>query len=68
MPGQELSQPNPPPDPSTLSNDILAQAVKLDFANFLSNDDLQSIQAFRRAANYIAAGMSLLPKLLFPPP
>ncbi len=60
MPAQELTQPNPPPDPSTLSDVILDQAVKLDYANFLSKDDLESIQTFRRAANYIAAGASVI--------
>ncbi|KAK2463955.1 hypothetical protein APHAL10511_004006 [Amanita phalloides] len=57
MPG---NLPNPPPDPSSLPDDLLGLAVSLDTKNYLSPDDLRSIQMFRRAANYIAAAMIFL--------
>jgi xylulose-5-phosphate/fructose-6-phosphate phosphoketolase len=50
---------NPPPDPSSLSNDVLQLSVTLDTKNYLSTGDLKSIQLFRRAANYISAGIVL---------
>ena len=56
MPGQEIFQPNPPPDPSQLDDAILKFAVQLDTNQYLSDDELQSIQLFRRAADYIAGG------------
>ena len=61
MPAQELAQPNPPPDPSQLQDAILDWSVKLQTKDFLSSDELQSVRAFRRAADYIAAGVSSLP-------
>lgn len=54
---------NPPPDPSSLSNDVLQLSVTLDTKNYLSPGDLKSVQLFRRAANYIAAGILLSKKL-----
>ncbi|KAF5359300.1 hypothetical protein D9756_003216 [Leucocoprinus leucothites] len=60
MPGQLLTQPNPPPDPSCIPDSVLEYAVQLDYAGFLNQDDLSSIQDFRRAANYIAAAMIFL--------
>ncbi|THU99983.1 phosphoketolase [Dendrothele bispora CBS 962.96] len=60
MPGQQLFQPNPPPDPSQLDDALLQWSVKLDTKNFLSPDELKSIQMFRRAADYIAAAMIFL--------
>ena len=48
---------NPPADPSSLSDDILKLSVSVDTKDYLPVGDLQSIQLFRRAANYIAAGM-----------
>ena len=59
MPAQLISQPNPPPDPSLLSDSVLDYAVKLNTANYLPPKELKAIQQFRRAANYIAAGMLL---------
>lgn len=56
MPAQFISQPNPPPDPSLLPDTVLDYAVKLDTSNFLSPDELNAVQHFRRAADYIAAG------------
>ncbi|KAK1223327.1 hypothetical protein PQX77_013804 [Marasmius sp. AFHP31] len=60
MPGQEILQPNPPPDPSQLDDAILKFAVQLDTKDYLSKDELESIQLFRRAADYIAAAMIFL--------
>lgn len=57
MPGQILYTANPPPDPSQLADSVLELSVKLDTKNFLSPDELKSIQLFRRAADYIAAAM-----------
>lgn len=56
MPGQQISQPNPPPEPSWLPDDVLQLAVQLKTKNYLPEDELKAIQAFRRAADYIAAG------------
>ena len=55
MPGQQISQSNPPPDASQLSDDILNWSIKVEHDNFLSKEDAKSIQMFRRAADYIAA-------------
>jgi xylulose-5-phosphate/fructose-6-phosphate phosphoketolase len=62
MPGQIIAQPNPPPDPSRLSDSIREYAVKLNLSNVLTESELRAIQKFRRAANYIAAGMSVPPE------
>jgi len=56
MSGQELFQPNPPPDPSQLEDAFVQLSVKLDTRNVLPPDELKSLQMFRRAADYIAAG------------
>lgn len=58
MPGQELFQPNPPADPSLIPESMLDFSVKLNTSNFLSSDELKAVKMFRRAADYIAAGMS----------
>ncbi|ESK95873.1 phosphoketolase [Moniliophthora roreri MCA 2997] len=60
MPAQRIDQPNPPPDPSQLDDAILSYSVKLNTKNFLSDEELKSIQLFRRAADYIAAAMIFL--------
>ncbi|TFK27778.1 phosphoketolase [Coprinopsis marcescibilis] len=60
MPGQEISRPNPPPDPSLLPDSTLGLAVNLKTKDYLSNDELKGIQSFRRAADYIAAAMIFL--------
>ena len=49
--------PNPPPGPSGIPDGISQLAVQLNTKDFLSPEDLHSVQLFRRAANYIAAGM-----------
>ena len=56
MPGQHISQPNPPPEPSQLPEDILQLAVQLKTEGYLSEDELKAVQSFRRAADYITAG------------
>ena len=63
MPGQLLFQPNPPPDPSQLPDSILQYGVQLDISNTLSSEELAAIKQFRRAADYIAAGMRHQPSL-----
>ncbi|KXN80652.1 putative phosphoketolase [Leucoagaricus sp. SymC.cos] len=65
MPGQQLTQPNTPPDPSHIPDSISQQAVQLEYKNFLNQDDLISIQSFRRAADYIAAAMIFLRNNIF---
>lgn len=59
MPGQEITQPNPPPDPSHLPDSLLELRVKLNIEDALSREELKAVQTFRRAADYIAAGRSL---------
>lgn len=56
MGGQEIYQPNPPPDPSQLSDDILAYSVKLNTQGVLSPEELSAIQQFRKASDFISAG------------
>ena len=56
MPGQLLLQPNPPPDPSQLSDSLLQYGMKLDIKGSLSPEELSAVKQFRRAADYIAAG------------
>ncbi|KAJ7220120.1 phosphoketolase [Mycena pura] len=60
MPGQILLQANPPADPSLLPDSVLELSVQLDTKNYLSDDELKSIEMFRRAADYIAAAMIFL--------
>lgn len=60
MPAQRISQPNPPADPSLLPDDVLNLAVQLNTTDYLSEDELRAIQDFRKAADYIAAGMFVL--------
>lgn len=57
MPGQQLFQPNPSPDPSQLDDSLLQYSVKLDIKDYLPKDELNAVQLFRRAADYIAAAM-----------
>jgi xylulose-5-phosphate/fructose-6-phosphate phosphoketolase len=54
--------PNPPPEKSQLPDFLLELAVNLDKEKktALSDDELASILAYRRAANYIAAAMIFL--------
>ncbi|KAF7327423.1 putative phosphoketolase [Mycena kentingensis (nom. inval.)] len=60
MPAQILLQANPSPDPSQLPDSVLQLGVQLDVNNYLSAEELKSIQMFRRAADYIAAAMIFL--------
>lgn len=55
MAGEICDRPNPPPGPSHVpasANELSVKLEKLD----LSEADLTSLQQFRRASNYIAAG------------
>lgn len=56
MPGQIIYEPNPPPDPSHIPDDVEKLAVQLNVKGFLSADERKGIEMFRRAADYIAAG------------
>ena len=56
MPGQLISQPNPPPDPSLLPDSVLKFGVSLPTKDFLPTDEHRAIHLFRRAADYITAG------------
>ncbi|KAF9533738.1 phosphoketolase [Crepidotus variabilis] len=60
MPAQIIAQPNPPADPSLISDSILESAVQLKIKDFLPQDELKAVQEFRRAADYIAAAMIFL--------
>ena len=63
MPGEVLDRPNPQPLPSHIPEDVLSLAVKLEKTK-LDEASSNGLQQFRRAANYIAAGMlSGLPKM-----
>jgi len=62
----DVSMPNPSPDPSQLPDSILDCRVELNTKNVLSPDELYSVQCFRRAGDYIAAGpYHLLPFFSF---
>jgi len=54
--------PNPPPEKSQLPDDLLKLAIDLDDKkkSILSQDELAACEAYRRAANYIAAAMIFL--------
>lgn len=58
MTGQEIAQPNPPPDASHLPDSLLELRVKLNIKDALSQNELKAVRTFRRAADYIAAGQS----------
>lgn len=57
MPGEVIDRPNPQPLPSHIEDHVLSLAVKLEKAK-LDPSIAKGLQEFRRAANYIAAGMS----------
>ena len=59
MPGQLIEKPNPPPDASLIPESVLDLGVQLNIKDYLDKDELEAVQAFRRAANYIAAGILL---------
>lgn len=63
MPGQQIAQANPPPDPSLLPDSLLDFGVQLDNKYVLSKHELNAVHKFRRAADYIAAGKSSRNKL-----
>ncbi|KIK98673.1 hypothetical protein PAXRUDRAFT_823582 [Paxillus rubicundulus Ve08.2h10] len=60
MPGQRISQPNPPPDPSHLPDSVLECCAQTGTKPVLSNDELASLRKFKQAANYITAAMIFL--------
>lgn len=57
MPGQVIDRPNPQPLASNIPDDVLELGVKSQMVK-LSDADLQGLEEFRRASNYIAAGKS----------
>jgi len=62
MPAEFHEIPNPPPEKSQLPDSVLKLAINLDEAKktVLSDNELSSLKAYRRAANYIAAAMIFL--------
>ena len=56
MPGEVLDHANPKPLPSQLPEEILKFAVQLEKTK-LPEDVAKSLEQYRRAALYIAAGM-----------
>lgn len=57
MPGEVIDRPNPKALPSHIPENVLELAVKLEKLD-ISDADLKGLEEFRRASNYIAAGMS----------
>jgi xylulose-5-phosphate/fructose-6-phosphate phosphoketolase len=55
MPKQEISQPNPPPEPSQLPEQVLDLRISLNTQGALTPDEADAIRKFRRAADYLAA-------------
>jgi xylulose-5-phosphate/fructose-6-phosphate phosphoketolase len=55
MPGEVIDRPNPQALASHIPDEVLSLSVKLEKAK-LNDADLQGLEEFRRAANYIAAG------------
>jgi hypothetical protein len=58
MPGEVIDQPNPPPLPSDLPEELDKFAVQLQNIS-LDQKDYDDLAKFRRAACYIAAGVYL---------
>jgi xylulose-5-phosphate/fructose-6-phosphate phosphoketolase len=58
MPGEVIDRPNPQPLASHIPDSVLELSVKLEKVA-LSDADLKGLEEFRRASNYIAAGMVL---------
>lgn len=56
MPGEVIDQPNPPPLPSDLPEELDKFAVQLQSIS-LDQKDYDDLAKFRRAACYIAAGV-----------
>ena len=59
MPGEIIDRPNPQPLPSHIPDHVTDLAIKLQNVK-LSDGDLQGLDEFRRASNYIAAGKDIL--------
>jgi hypothetical protein len=55
MPGEVVDRPNTKPQDSSIPKSVLSLSVKLEKLR-MSENDLQALQDFRRACNYIAAG------------
>jgi xylulose-5-phosphate/fructose-6-phosphate phosphoketolase len=56
MPGEEIDRANPQALPSLIPDAVLDLSVKLEKTK-LDEADLKGIELFRRASNYIAAGI-----------
>ena len=59
MPGEIIDRPNPQPLPSHIPDHVADLAIKLQNVKF-RDADLQGLDEFRRASNYIAAGKKIL--------
>ncbi|KAG6804667.1 hypothetical protein H0H93_007404, partial [Arthromyces matolae] len=55
MPAQQLAVANPPPEPSHIPKEILAFDAQVNTKDYLSHDELKSLDLFTRAANYMSA-------------
>jgi hypothetical protein len=55
MPGEVIDRPNPEPLASHVPDSVLELSVKLERLH-INENDIQALQDFRRASNYIAAG------------
>jgi xylulose-5-phosphate/fructose-6-phosphate phosphoketolase len=55
MPGEVIDRPNPKSLASDVPDSVLSLSVNLDKLR-ISENDIQALQDFRRANNYIAAG------------
>lgn len=64
MPGYLVERANPPADPSLIPDSVINLAVQLNTKDYLPKEELHAVQLFRRAANYIAAGLSYAPYFL----
>ncbi|KAF3928940.1 hypothetical protein AA313_de0206742 [Arthrobotrys entomopaga] len=60
MSAQYIDRPNPPPEASQLPDNVLELAVTSEHKSFLSEQDRNAIQKFRRTADYLAAAMIFL--------
>jgi xylulose-5-phosphate/fructose-6-phosphate phosphoketolase len=54
MPGEVIDRPNPRPLDSSVPDSVLFLSVKLEKFH-IGENDIQALQDFRRASNYIAA-------------
>jgi len=60
MPTEILTRSNPPPGKSQLPDSMLSLEVTLNTTGFLTYEEKDAIQKFRRMASYIAAAMIFL--------